>query len=502
MTNDTSNPGSCALYSAAQLRELDRIASEAVGIPGYTLMTRAGECSWGCLREYWPAARAIAVVCGTGNNGGDGFVVARLALVAGWRVTLLQVGASDRIRGDALLAREAFIAAGGEIAAFTPAALQGAEVIVDALLGTGLGKPVKGEWRAAIEAVNRAGVPVLALDMPSGLQADTGAVSGSAVRAARTVTFIGRKPGLFTGEGPDFAGAVSHFDLEVPPEVYQRVDPMARLQAWPLPGVLDRPRARVSHKGRHGHVLIIGGDHGMAGAVRLAGEAALRAGAGLVSLATRPEHAAILAAACPELMSHGVAAAVDLQPLLRRATVVVIGPGLGRSRWARSLLAAVLEAPQPQVIDADALNLLASEPASAGRRVLTPHPGEAGRLLDMSTTQVQADRFAAAEAIVQRYGGTVVLKGAGSVVTGHGQLPAVCASGNPGMATAGMGDVLSGVIAALLGQGLALPVAAVAGTCLHARAGDRAAAAGERGLTARDVIAELRKLLNATGAPA
>jgi len=499
MTNDTSTAGPLPLYSAAQVRELDRTATEAVGIPGYTLMSRAGERCWACLRDTWPAARAIAVLCGTGNNGGDGFVAARLALAAGWQVAVLQLGAAERVRGDARTAREAFVAAGGTVAAFTPDALDGADVIVDALLGTGLGKPPEGEWRAAIEAINQATAPVLAVDIPSGLQADTGAVAGVAVRADRTVTFIGRKPGLYTGQGPDYAGVVTFADLGVPRVVYQRVVPMAQLQGWPLPGVLDRPRLRTAHKGQHGHVLVIGGDHGMAGAVRLAGEAALRTGAGLVTLATRPEHAALLAAACPELMSRGVDHARDLQPLLRRASVIVIGPGLGRSAWAQSLLAVVLEARQPRVIDADALNLLAGVPAPVAHQVLTPHPGEAARLLALSAAAVQADRFTAARSIAERYGGSVVLKGAGTVVSGGTRPPVVCAAGNPGMATAGMGDVLSGVIAGCMAQGLEPPLAAVAGACLHGTAGDRAAARGERGMTAGDVIAELRGLLNTAG---
>ena len=499
MTNDTSISGPRPLYNAAQVRELDRTAIEAVGIPGYTLMTRAGERCWDCLRAGWPTVRVIAVVCGTGNNGGDGFVIARLALAAGLKVVVLQLGAADRIRGDALLAREAYVAAGGVIAAFTPGALEGADVIVDALLGTGLGRPPEGEWRAAIEAINQTPAAVLAVDIPSGLQADTGAVAGVAVRADRTVTFIGRKAGLYTGQGPDYAGEVVFSDLELPREVYQRAAPMAQLQTWPLPGVLERPRFRTAHKGQHGHVLVIGGDYGMAGAVRLAGESALRTGAGLVTLATRPEHAAVLAAACPELMSHGVTGVLDLKPLLRRATVIVIGPGLGQSSWAQSLLAAVLEAGQPRVIDADALNLLAGEPVRADQQVLTPHPGEAGRLLGTTAAAVQADRFTAAQEISERYGGTVVLKGAGTVITAAGQSPTVCAGGNPGMATAGMGDVLSGVLAGLLGQGLEPAVAAVTGVCLHGCAGDRAAVPGERGMTARDVIAELRAVLNTAG---
>ena len=235
----------------------------------------------------------------------------------------------------------------------------------------------------------------------------------------------------------------------------------------------------------------------MNGALRLAGEAALRTGAGLVSLATRAEHAAAIAAACPELMSHGVGSARDLSRLLARATVVAVGPGLGRSRWAQDLLAAVLESSLPLVADADALNLLSREPLRRNDWVLTPHPGEAGRLLNQETAVVQGNRYAAVRALAETYGGVAVLKGAGTLVYHAGTPVAVCAAGNPGMATGGMGDVLSGVIAGLIAQGLEPPQAAMAGVCLHARAGDRAAGNGERGMTARDVIGELRAVMNA-----
>jgi hydroxyethylthiazole kinase-like uncharacterized protein yjeF len=215
-----------------------------------------------------------------------------------------------------------------------------------------------------------------------------------------------------------------------------------------------------------------------------------------VSLATHPAHAAFVAAACPELISHPVADARQLRSLLVRAGVVVVGPGLGKSGWAKSLLACVLEMPQPLVVDADALNLLAADASRRDNWVLTPHPGEAGRLLQQTTAAVQADRFAAARAIQEQYAGCVVLKGAGSIISSDAGPMAVCAAGNPGMATAGMGDVLSGVIGGLLAQGMPPPDAALAGVCLHACAGDRAAQVGERGLLARDVIAELRPLLN------
>lgn len=491
---------SSALYTAAQVRELDRIAIGEAGIPGYTLMSRAAEACWEALQAHWPQARSLLVLCGTGNNGGDGFMVARLALAANWQVRVLQLGEPQRLQGDALTAHADYIAAGGAVTAFTADASLDADVIVDAMLGTGVDRPLTGDWRLAVERVNRSALPVLAVDLPSGLQADTGAILGQAVRAEVTVTFIGRKAGLYTGVGPDYAGETRFADLGVPALVYEQVPAVAQLVRQAVPGVFAGPRARTAHKGQHGHVLVIGGGEGMAGAVRLAGEGALRSGAGLVSLATHPVHAACVGTACPELICHAVATAQQLRALIKAANVLLVGPGLGRSAWAQSLLAAVLETSQPLVIDADALNLLASTPAKRPNQVLTPHPGEAARLLHQDTAAIQCDRFAAARAISEQYGGTTVLKGAGTVVHVDGQLPVVCAAGNPGMATAGMGDVLAGVIAALIAQGMDTHAAAVAGVCVHACAGDVAAASGERGMLARDVIAELRGVLNRQGA--
>ena len=499
MKPDNPDSNTLPLYTAAQTRELDRLAIEVAGIPGYTLMTRAGEAGWERLRAHWPAARALTVVCGSGNNGGDGFVLARLARNAGWQVQVLQLGEESRSQDDALKARAAYVAVGGQVKAFNEAALASSDIIVDALLGTGLERPLEGDWRAAVEAVNRAAQPVFALDIPSGLHADTGASLGITVKASRTITFIGRKQGLFTGQGPEYTGCLDFDDLGVPATILRQVAVTTNLHHRPHLGALAMPRPRSAHKGQHGHVLVVGGARGMVGAARLAGEAALRAGTGLVSLATRPEHAASIAAACPELMSHGVAAAAELRPLLGRASVVIAGPGLGTSGWAQALLAQLLESGKPLVMDADALNLLAREPLLRDNWVLTPHPGEAARLLQQDAATVQADRFTAAKDIVSRYGGTVVLKGAGTLIVTTDRPLAVCAAGNPGMATAGMGDVLSGVIAGLIAQGMELPAAAVAGVCVHGCAGDYAARAGERGMTARDVIGAVRRVINGTG---
>lgn len=485
-----------ALYHAAQVRELDRIAIQEFGIPGLTLMERAGRAAFEALRARWPAAQRIAVLCGTGNNGGDGFVVARLARETGLAVEVFQVGDPARIGGDALAAAQALRAAGVEPRNFEPGPVHGTEVIVDALFGTGLEREVTGVWREAVEAINASGAAVLAVDIPTGLQADTGAVLGVAVRAHLTVTFIGLKQGIFTGAGPDHCGAVVFDDLQVPREIFARVAPAANRICQEDLHVWLAPRPRGAHKGDHGHVLVVGGDHGMGGAARMAGEAAARVGAGLVTVATRPTHAATLSAARPELMCRGVEEARGLLPLLRRATVVAIGPGLGRSRWAQDLLGAVLESELPLVVDADALNLLAQDPLARGNWVLTPHPGEAARLLGSTSGIIQADRFAAVSQLTQRYRAVCVLKGAGTLVQGEGGNLWLCDRGNPGMATGGMGDVLTGVVAGLIAQGLPLAAAARAGVYLHAVAGDAAAADGERGMMALDLLPHLRRAAN------
>jgi ADP-dependent NAD(P)H-hydrate dehydratase / NAD(P)H-hydrate epimerase len=482
-----------ALYTAAQVRELDRRAIEDHGIAGYTLMERAGQAAFDTLRRRWPGAQRLGVLCGPGNNGGDGYVIARLARAAGLAVWLVEAADPGRLKGDAARARADWTAAGGEPLT-AGAAWPGADVLVDALLGTGLDRAVEGRFAGLIDAINAAGLPVLAVDIPSGLNADTGAVLGRAVRAAVTVSFIGLKTGLFTGEGPTRCGEVLFDDLAVPADVRTGMVPAAeRLDAACL-ARLGR-RARGAHKGDFGHVLVVGGDRGMPGAARMAGEAAARTGAGLVSVATHPDHAALLPLVRPELMVHGVAGPGDLYSLLARSTVLAVGPGLGRGDWGRGLLARLLETGLPMVVDADALNLLAGEPVHRETWVLTPHPGEAGRLLGTDAARVQADRLAAAARIQQDFGGVCVLKGAGTVIR-DGRDAAICTGGNPGMASGGMGDVLTGVIAALIAQGVALPEAARLGVCIHAEAADRAARAGERGLLASDVIAELRAVVN------
>ena len=482
------------IYSVAAVRETDRTTIEDHGVPGYTLMTRAGIAAVEAARERFPETSRWQVICGAGNNAGDGYVVARVAAQQGISVSVLTLVDPEKLVGDAATAYGDYLAEGGVVAPWNGELDGQADLMVDGILGSGLEREVGGEFAKAVNEINRHIAPVLALDIPTGIHGDTGQVLGCAVRAALTITFVGLKAGLFLGEAPNYCGEIRFAGLEIPESYRHDIAPSyQRIDDGMLSAALSR-RQRTAHKGDFGHVLVIGGGPGMPGAVRLAGEAALRAGAGLVSIATHPSHASLAVASRPELMPHGIAEAGELEPLLERASVIAFGPGLGRSDWAEGLFRYVAELSLPAVWDADALNFLAEEPGAADHRVITPHPGEAARLLGIDTAAVQADRPAALAALVSRYGGVAVLKGAGSLTSG--EVPYLCTAGNPGMGSAGMGDVLTGVIAGLVAQGLVPELAAAVGVEAHARAGDLAAAGGERGLIASDLMAELRQVLN------
>ncbi|HEY8095622.1 MAG TPA: NAD(P)H-hydrate dehydratase [Methylobacter sp.] len=480
------------LYRAAQVREVDRIAIQERGIPGFELMSRAGHEVFLLLKKQWPDARSAAVFCGSGNNAGDGYIIAKLALDAGLQVCVYAVSDPEKLQGDALAAYQQYNVTHGTVVPFQAGQAVNADVLVDALLGTGLDRPVVGIYAETIQAINAHSAPVIAVDIPSGLNADTGNVMGSAVKADCTVTFIGLKQGLFTGQATEYCGEIYYAQLSVPNDVFDMLQATAmRVVKTPLPR-----RDRCAHKGSCGHVLIVGGELGYSGAARMAGEAALRVGAGLVSIATRPEHSGLMNLGRPELMCHGVETAEQLSALLAKADVVVVGPGLGQSAWAKALFNAAIKSGEPMVIDADGLNLLANSPSTNPSWILTPHPGEGARLLNCATADIQQDRFAAASSIQAKYGGVAILKGAGTVIASEQEL-VVSNTGNPGMASGGMGDVLAGVIAGLLAQGLSLQDAAQQGVYNHGLAADLAAAKdGERGLLAGDLMPYLRQLVN------
>jgi NAD(P)H-hydrate epimerase len=485
------------LYSATQVRALDAHAVDELGISGYTLMKRAGEAALRFLRTRWPTAHRIVIVCGSGNNGGDGYVLARFAQAAGLTVSALNAGAVGALRGDARQAYEDFRASGGMVQPFAAELLGAGELIVDALLGTGMRGGVREDFAQVIRAMNSGKLPVFSLDVPSGLDADTGAAAGEAVRAEATVTFAGLKTGLFVGDGPQFSGSVFFDDLELTATQPAGFTPaLTRIVETEIHEALPR-RARASNKGDFGRVLIVGSGAGMPGAVRLAGEACLRSGAGLVTVAVAAENVAPIAAGRPELICLALTSGQVLDEAMTRADVIAIGPGLGRTSWASRALAAVLTSDKPLVVDADALNILSVQGIRPRDNwILTPHPGEAARLLGVSAEEVQRDRLGALARLIERCHGTVVLKGAGTLVGAVGHTPGVCERGNPGMASAGMGDILTGAIAGILAQCRDPWRAARVGVLVHALAGDAAARGGERGLLASDVSRELRRCVN------
>ena len=518
-----------ALYQAAQVRELDRLAIEGCGIEGFTLMQRAAATACNGLIERWPQTRHLLVFVGTGNNGGDGYVVAGLAKDYGLNPEIIQVGDHTALRGDAWRARtfaeQRGVTCSGverETLLGTGSYPQDHTVIVDALLGTGLDRPLSGTYEVAVSTINELPFPVLAIDIPSGLCSDTGNVLGNAVQASLTTTFIGMKQGLLTAAGVDCTGTLVYHNLDVPERVFTAGDspePASHRIDMNLVSYLLRPRQRSANKGTCGHTVILGGDYGFGGAVLMAAAAALRAGSGLVSVITRSVNRSGFLARQPEVMVVGSEDPGQeqgrLAALLERASVVVVGPGLGRGPWGRELLGLALQVQAgretPLVVDADGLNLLAEGMEVDGELVcardnwiLTPHPGEAARLLGCETAKVNADRFAAVRRLHDRWGGATLLKGAGSLLCVgalHGSLQTrrieLCSEGNPGMASGGMGDVLSGLIGGLVAQSYSLEDSLRLAVCVHGEAADLAAAeAGQRGLVATDLLPYIQRLIN------
>lgn len=499
------------LFTAEQARSIDTRAIQDYGCPSYSLMQQAAAAALISLRAEWPAARELLVCCGAGNNGGDGYVLARDASRQGWRVKVIAVAEPSRLTGDAALAAKDCQAASVEIVSLSSLTESGeglakvcekycaqADVIIDALLGTGLSSAVREPFATVIAAMNAVGRPVLALDVPSGLCADSGRVRGVAVRASRTVTFIVDKVGLWLNEGPRYAGGCRLAPLHIPsaarsarPRV-RRLTGAALAQDW-------RARDREAHKGQAGHVIVVGGGEGMPGAARMTAEAALAVGAGRVTVLCARSSAAAIASGPAEVMVSAIDKASDALPGLTKADVIALGPGLGLDEWAQALFSLVISLNKTMVVDADALTLLAAHGADLKQSdyVLTPHPGEAARLLGVTSAQIQANRIAALAELCTRYAGVSVLKGAGTLIGQSTEPPGLCTAGNPAMATAGMGDVLTGIIAGLRAQGVSAWQAACTGVWLHAEAGDRLAARQkiDRGLRASQLVTELPGLL-------
>lgn len=491
------------IYDNAQTRQIEQRVTEQQNISLTTLMSRAGAAAWQVLRSQWPQDNQVTVLVGTGNNGGDGFVVAKLAKAAGLSVQVLQVGSPkpDSQSEANTHARAEWAKAGGTIIPFKEQTVSDG-ILVDALLGTGITGDLKAPYATAIRWLNAAALPILSLDVPSGLDSNKGVAADPTVRADITVTMLVWKIGLLTGDASDYVGDLRLETLESTPKDYDSITPIAQRLVYEQ-SITELPDwSRTSHKGSHGHLLVVGGGScGFSGAPLLAGTAALHVGAGLVTAAVSPEALPGIARAPMELMCHPVADQAALSPLCAQATAIVVGPGLGQSAWSEALLSAILQLKQPMVVDADGLNLLAKHPKKSNHWILTPHPKEAARLLDTTVSAIQADRLQAVHAIQKKYGGVVLLKGAGSLLLEEeGQLW-VAPQGLPILGTAGTGDVLSGLIGGLLAQGLSLSNAAKTGVSLHCMAAEVNALEGERGMLATELLIPIRQLLDTTQHP-
>jgi hydroxyethylthiazole kinase-like uncharacterized protein yjeF len=486
--------GAQPIYRVEQIRAIE--AREVQASP--PLMERAGAAAAGvALSLTGGTPLPVLVACGPGNNGGDGFVLARRLRSQGASPVVVFSGEPQSLPADARAAYDAWLAAGGTVETAIPR--QAFALAVDALFGIGLKRPLDREYAQLVDAINTLGCPVLALDVPSGLDADTGLVMGCAVRASHTATFIGLKSGLLTLEGPDHCGTISVHDLDLAPETL--LAPQGRVVAPALFAAHLRPRPKNSHKGMMGAVGILGGAPGMVGAALLAGRAALKLGAGRVYVGLLDRNALAVDPGQPELM---------LRPpreilAAGQATALALGPGLGQGGAALALLKEALMGTLPLVLDADALNLLAAHPVVGGwvlRReapcLLTPHPLEAARLLGVETAEVRADRVRAALALAEKFHAPAVLKGCGSIVALPDGRWFVNTSGNAGMASAGMGDVLTGLAATLLAQRWPAEAALLAAAHLHGVAADRLVeeGTGPAGLTAGETIDAAREVFN------
>jgi ADP-dependent NAD(P)H-hydrate dehydratase / NAD(P)H-hydrate epimerase len=511
------------LVTAAEMRELDRLAIEEVGIPSLVLMENAGRSTYQVLRREFPQLRGpIVVLAGRGNNGGDGFVVARYLAHEGLPVNVLLMASRDQVRGDALVNLAILEQIGVEVEEVlgedrlsgVTHRLSRAELVVDALLGTGLNSPVRGLLAQVITRVNQARPPVLSVDIPSGLSADTGEILGAAVEAQVTVTYGLPKIGQILPPGRDLVGRLWLVDISIPPALAQGVK-TELAEAAEMRGLLP-PRPFASHKGTFGHLVVVAGSEGKTGAATLTAEAGLRTGAGLVTAAVPAGLNDILEVKLTEAMtlplpeaggtrSLGEKAWGPLRDFLADKTALALGPGLGTHPETQELVRALVrDCPLPMVIDADGVNALAGRPevlhGAAGPRILTPHPGEMARLLGLTSREVQSRRLDLTRSFAAAHGVWVVLKGAQTVVAAPQGHVSLNPTGNPILASGGTGDVLTGLIGGFLAQGLAPWDAARLGVFLHGLAADYLEENfGPRGHLAGDLLACLPELLTEFG---
>ncbi len=490
-------------YKVNQLQQYEADAAQAIGLNLYQLMERAGTAVFNNIRQYYPSAHRILVIAGKGNNGGDGYIVARLAHQAGINVKVVVDAKREQIQGDALQAlkflEQCSVAIYFDLSTAKKvdfiADYQG-ELIVDCLFGIGFRGELSPALITLIEAINNKNCLRVAVDVPSGLNADLGVVTPTAVKADLTITLIAYKQGLLTGQAANYVGELVLETLAINTAFAQLQSAECfRQNTDSLP--LLRKRLPASHKGSIGMMLAVGGDSTFTGAICLTCEVALRAGAALVSVCCHEYSRNILLSRQPELMVvANCSQTLASTSVLAKVKSVVLGPGLGRGAWSEQLFNTVINLSQAKVIDADALYFLAQQPIFSNNWVLTPHPGEAAALLNCSVAEVELDRFFAVREIAKRYGGICVLKGAGTLIS-DGTTIWVNTTGNAGMTSGGMGDVLSGIIGALILQTTDLFQAARLGVYIHGRAADIIAKKhGQIGILASDLYPEVQRLIN------
>lgn len=460
----------------SQCQEIENLAKTQLALPGLLLMKRAAWQAFTWLQSLNKLNQPrLLVICGQGNNGGDGLVLAQFALLAGWQVSVFQIGETLSSASEALAAKKDWLALGGKIEPYHPLsftkALSESDWIVDALFGIHLNREIEGDAANAIQQINQSQASVLALDIASGIYSNTGQVCKQTIQADFTATFICPKLGTYLADGKDYSGEIAIFDLNLPPSLVDSVASTAKTQTLQELSVYLPKRKHNSHKGTYGCALLVGGNSNMMGAIQLASKAALYAGAGLVKVATQANHQMAICAQEPELMVFDATNLAHLLTNTQTVQAIAIGPGLGQDAWATTLWHEVMASTIPLVVDADALNILAKQPKHAANWVLTPHPTEAARLLNCDTQTIQANRILASQKLHQKYGGVIVLKGAGTVVY-DGNNCFICTSGNPSMAVGGMGDVLTGIITSLIAQKMPLYQAACLAVQWHAQTAD------------------------------
>ena len=501
MKENASHMLSKKIFSTQKISLIERSAILEKKGNDLSLMKKAARFSWNEIRKKYPNTKKWLILCGIGNNAGDGMALASIALKSNFDVKIYYFFPDKTFTGCAAEIHTELESSAPRntlkiIDHLNESILNDSDLIIDAIFGIGINRPIENSKIAKINLINNQDAAIVSLDIPSGVHPNSGQIMGAAIKASMTITFISHKLCFYIGEGKDLSGDIKCSHLDISQRHFSRLTEDMRIinKSYTQKKLLRRKSD--AHKGDYGHVLIVGGGPGMHGAALLSGESSLRGGAGKVTIFMHESHRSLINKARPELMFIFSNEEINIQSILSKVDVVAIGPGLGLDDWARSVFKHVNKSNKPLVVDADALNILSEKNLKRDDWVLTPHPGEAATLMGKSSLEIQENRLLYLKKLKDSYGGTIVLKGNNTLIGSKDMVTNICTQGNPGMASAGMGDVLTGLIAAMISQGMDHFEAASVGVEVHARAGDLAARGGERGLIAGDVINEIRGCVN------